>query len=464
MGMISEEAQETTKDLLDAVKSLGSITTSGVTSVGTGLLSRVQKDREDEHQDHRDAVKKAEQQNRTFSRPAKKWIHAPLPYESREMKPGRSKMDSLFPFGKHGPTLFIFTVRSLHFITAILITIVLQWLVARVQEHNAAGIARAALALLPLLLAALLAPRTILPLIVVVTSIEQMKHGHDIRDTVIEMKAVQTLNIMRTLTVVHAQARHAMMLVRSAEGGRSTPVPDAADTPNTTADKKNLMRMSEMEKKAAAIIDGKAKKKKSFSAGSAKGGEKPPLQRQDSTSIHKEGVSKMGDLSKTQLAELRSAFNLFDKDRSGDIDKEEVGELLKTLGMRVTGEALDRLFTEMDVSNDGKVEFFEFVGYMVGNGFAVTDMATPKQMADYVFEIFDSDGGGEISSDELRQTLSDLQSSLDVSEVDEAMRMFDLDGSGKITKPEFVKALEAMNTFVTVAQRGSQGKSGEKKK
>ena len=39
----------------------------------------------------------------------------------------------------------------------------------------------------------------------------------------------------------------------------------------------------------------------------------------------------------------------------------------------------DRLFAEMDVSSDGKVEFFEFVGYMVGNGFALTETAGPKK-------------------------------------------------------------------------------------
>jgi calmodulin len=431
MGAITDELQQEAKDVFGGVKSL----TGGVVDAA-GHHSRLAKAKDD--------VQKVEQKARHFSRPPKKWIVS-VPYESRPLKKaGQSKMDSLFPFGKKGKSFIIFAVRSLHFITAILLTIVIQWLF--IYEVTPISIFRTVFALLPLLLVVMLAPRTMLPLIIMVTSVEQKKHVHDIRDTVIEMKAVQTLHIMRTLTVVHAQARRAMMLAeKDFEAQEASAEPSKSDTPNTAAAKGESRRMSTLERKAMELASSQ-KRKMGFGKAAAK---------EKSKSISEEGAAKpveqLDELSKAQLAELRQAFNLFDKDKSGDIDKEEVGELLKTLGMRVTQGALDRLFAEMDVSSDGKVEFYEFAAYMASSGFALTETAGPTKMADYIFEIFDGDGGGSISSDELRQTLTDLQSELDVSEVDEAMRMFDLDGSGKITKVEFIKALETMNTFVAVS-------------
>ena len=41
-------------------------------------------------------------------------------------------------------------------------------------------------------------------------------------------------------------------------------------------------------------------------------------------------------LSDEELAEFREIFNLVDADGSGEISREELGELISTLGLKVT--------------------------------------------------------------------------------------------------------------------------------
>ena len=65
--------------------------------------------------------------------------------------------------------------------------------------------------------------------------------------------------------------------------------------------------------------------------------------------------------------------------------------MMRTLGVRLAPAILTRLFDEMDHNKDGRVEFDEFVEYMVTHGFtlrAATD--GPAQIVDSVFDILDA--------------------------------------------------------------------------
>mmetsp|Transcript_127121 Transcript_127121/g.179455 ORF Transcript_127121/g.179455 Transcript_127121/m.179455 type:complete len:81 (+) Transcript_127121:1-243(+) len=57
------------------------------------------------------------------------------------------------------------------------------------------------------------------------------------------------------------------------------------------------------------------------------------------------------------------------------------------------------------------------------------------------FKVFDADGNGMISADELRQIMANLGEELTEEEVEEMVREADIDGDGEINYEEFVRMM-----------------------
>ena len=255
-----------------------------------------------------------------------------------------------------------------------------------------------------------IAPTKLLPLVVMVTSIEQLKNKHDIAETIVEMKAESALQTLRALSIVLSQA------VRAKKIGER-------------------LQEDEGQKGCLPVSVSCFGPKDEMSASTTSGREK---------------TKKRLTLNQQHLSELRATFVLFDKDGSGDIDVREFGMMMSTLGVRLAPKIVTLMFDEMDHSKDGRVEFDEFVEYMVTHGFtsrAETD--GPTEIVDCVFEMLDGDRSGTISAAELRTMMSSFSENNSEHEMDVAMQMFDLDGTGTITKSEFLKAIEMMHTFAS---------------
>lgn len=244
-------------------------------------------------------------------------------------------MEALFPFGSRGAQFYVLAVRTLLFSTAILFCLCVQWLPLSATPHDM--LVRVFLSALPLLMIIVIAPTKLLPLVVMVTSIEQLKNKHDIAETIVEMKAESALHTLRALSVVLAQATRAKKIGERLQEDHEhqkgcLPVSVACFGPKGEA--------------SASTTSGRGRAKKQLV------------------------------LNQQHLSELRATFALLDKDGSGDIDVHEFGGMMRTLGVRLAPAILTRLFDEMDHNKDGRVEFDEFVEYMVTHGFtsrAATD-------------------------------------------------------------------------------------------
>lgn len=65
--------------------------------------------------------------------------------------------------------------------------------------------------------------------------------------------------------------------------------------------------------------------------------------------------------------ELKSAFQLFDKNGDGFITKVDLAPVMQTLGYDTSSEFLRKLINDGDRDRDGKISFVEFCNLMVGN-------------------------------------------------------------------------------------------------
>ncbi|KAF4120171.1 calmodulin [Geosmithia morbida] len=136
-------------------------------------------------------------------------------------------------------------------------------------------------------------------------------------------------------------------------------------------------------------------------------------------------------LTEQQIAELKEAFALFDKDGDGEITVKELGTVMKSLGLEPSESELQDMLNEVDA--DGS----EFLVMMARKGAG----GDPEKELREAFRVFDRDGTGTISRDELRAVMKSLGEDLTEAEIDEMLNLADKDGNGSIDYAEFAEIM-----------------------
>lgn len=149
-------------------------------------------------------------------------------------------------------------------------------------------------------------------------------------------------------------------------------------------------------------------------------------------------MSKRKPLTEERLMEYREAFKLFDKDGNGTIDVEELGIVMRSLGQNPTDEELEAIIKDADIDGDGTIDFDEFIEMMTSQE-EKDSQCTQKENLRKTFEIFDTDGSGKISSDELKIVMKKLGEELTDFQIQEMIKEADSDGDGEIDFEEFVR-------------------------
>ena len=139
-------------------------------------------------------------------------------------------------------------------------------------------------------------------------------------------------------------------------------------------------------------------------------------------------------LTDEQREEFKEAFSLFDKDGDGCISTEELGTVMRSLGQNPTEAELQDMINEIDEDGNGTVEFNEFLVMMVKKS---DPNADKEQELKEAFRVFDKNGDGFISAEELKLVMSRLGEELTDQELEEMISEADKDGDKQVNFEEF---------------------------
>ncbi|PAN17977.1 hypothetical protein GQ55_3G159400 [Panicum hallii var. hallii] len=142
----------------------------------------------------------------------------------------------------------------------------------------------------------------------------------------------------------------------------------------------------------------------------------------------------------SQLKQLREIFRRFDMDGDGSLTQLELAALLRSLGLRPTGEEVRALLVGMDADGNGAVEFDELAAAIAPLLTTQTHLVDQAQLLE-VFRAFDRDGNGFISAAELARSMARLGQPLTFEELTRMMRDADADGDGVISFKEFAAVM-----------------------
>ncbi|KAJ3016521.1 hypothetical protein HKX48_003996 [Thoreauomyces humboldtii] len=143
-------------------------------------------------------------------------------------------------------------------------------------------------------------------------------------------------------------------------------------------------------------------------------------------------------VSDEQYEYYKEAFNLFDRDKSGAIDLEELGAVMQSIGFQPSEEELMAMIDKVDADHTGTVEFDEFL-QMSHEWMIQGRLETEDQIRD-AFDSLDLDRRGYIDGDMLGRLLAMLlpDKVTTAEETLDMIREFDLDGDGVVGFDDFL--------------------------
>jgi calmodulin len=141
----------------------------------------------------------------------------------------------------------------------------------------------------------------------------------------------------------------------------------------------------------------------------------------------------------TRFQEIKEAFNVFDKDNDGFITIKELGTVMRSLGHNPTEMELQDMIKLYDKDESGTIDFPEFLDLMTTK---MKETELEEQLIE-TFKVFDRDGNGLLSGQELKYVMAVVGEVLTDTEVDELIKQADVDGDGFINYQEFVKMMTA---------------------
>ena len=139
-------------------------------------------------------------------------------------------------------------------------------------------------------------------------------------------------------------------------------------------------------------------------------------------------------LTEDEVLEIKEAFDLFDSDKSGEIDTSELKEALKGLGIDAKNQTLQNMINDIDRNSSGTIDFNEFIEMMTAK---ISDKDTPEDLKK-VFDLFiGDDNADKIEFKHLKRVAKEINENMTDDELNEMIVRADTDKDGKVSFEEF---------------------------
>ena len=140
-------------------------------------------------------------------------------------------------------------------------------------------------------------------------------------------------------------------------------------------------------------------------------------------------------LTEDEVMEIKEAFDLFDTDKSGEIDTDELKQALSNLGIDAKNQTLQNMINDIDKNQSGTIDFDEFIDMMTAK---MSDKDTREDLKK-VFDLFlgDDEKADKIELKHLKRVAKELNENMTKDELNEMITRADTDRDGKVSFDEF---------------------------